>query len=1811
MIKEELSMNKQFLKFVAIVVALGLFQTLFSIALAKPDLSEPSNNPGSDKVFNEDFVNTSVLPGYQAVSSTGTAYVTVSSSDLVSMIDTSTHTEIGTINMSGTGCYFPWRATMSPDGAYVYVGCYNSGSVAVIETTGNIVVANVSGIPNADDVAFTRDGAYALVGSRWNDQVAIIDTAAYTVTNYINTPDYARSVAAHPFLEVAYVTSGDGTIQVMDTTTFGIVDSISVGGEPWDVAVSPDGHWVFASDRWGAGLHVIDTTSNSVFTTVTGLSDLHGLEVAPDSSKIYVGSSSGIHIIDGSTFTPITTVSGIGLVWEIAGTCDGSELFAGNVSSHVPVIDTDTYSVTTQIPVSGDGTRGTAICPQYVANGVFLNPSSQTNQGAPGEPVAYEATLINATGATDSFDMTLGGNNWGSSLSDSTIGPLDHGESITFTVYVTIPVGTDWYLTDTVVVTATSVTSPSVYIDSAQMTTQAYAPPQISVLPDSLNSTQFVNEIMSQTMAIANGQGVTLTYSLYEFNIGFIPVVAPVPGHGEWLYQDEKGIQVQNSQGETETVYPSAYRWEPDQPSATLNILVYANNPAHPAPNTLIDQALQTLGLGYTAHYNWDWFGFENDLINGTWDMVLVGDDDSTPPPSTLNALNNYVLGGGKLIIHVRNLFSNPSAQLWSSVGFSYYDTVYPPPPPVEWWEPFHPAFNVPEEVPELTAPNNPGYYVFGQHGNALEGFEAIAGYTDDPTVNQTALIIGNEGRTVFKSFLDIQGGADLDGDAKVDAVELWINLISGIQTGFASDVPWLSENPITGTVGTDSAQIVDVYFDSTNLQPGEYYAQLSVLNNDPISPTVSVPVTLTVQPTANMGWVEGYVTDISTGEPLEATVIAFGQPYTITTDSTTGYYKFWLDAGAYTLQVASSGYVSETANINITAQQGVTQDFQLILNVPVLAVSPNFLKSTQLVGETTTQAMTITNEGPAGLSFRFVERDTTPGILALSEYARSDEEIAALLEELVLTPDLNNQGIPTIARYPVAAFSHLQGGTNILAWTAYTDSWQEYQNTLNALAQYTTFNLSETNTTDPGTLATLLVNADVFLIPEQENASYSYLYSLGTTWASVLNDFVLIGGTIVVMDHCFQSPGLLVGAGLMDVNYYSCGADWPLNVLENDHPLVESLPATFIGMSGTGVYTTTNGLNVIGAEYWINNPVVIARNIGSGHVVLMGFDFYQYNNDMAQLLANAVNWVGGDVPWLSTIPISSTVSGYSALPIEVTFDATGLQPGTYTADLIIHSNDPQTPKATVPVTMTVQPTANMGYVTGMVTDAWTGDPLTATIQVVGVFTTTADPEYTVWTQAGEYTLIATAPGYYTETWPVMINAGSQTTLDLALEPYQARLDFAPYPLDATVLEGFTAEYTLVISNTGPAPLLFDLHELSPTLLSTSASPTDLNGKNILYDRTHEENWQGYFSILITDTILAAGANVDYNDTYPIDAAVLEGYDILWINGGYANWSFGELNAVLTWLESGGAVLIQGESTESNVDVASIYNIVYEYGNCNYSQTTTNILAHPVTVNIDELFIEYTCNYLSSPPDSDVVVYDSWDQAHVVVHEEDGGKMIVIADQDFFDWNIGNSDNLAFALNVLSWLADPAYTDVPWFSTSPVTGTVPGYSTMEVTVSFDATNLPVGSYEAVLALEHNDLFLPSPVQIPVNLTVVAPQAGVALTPEELQASGLPGETVVYTLTVTNQGNIPDSFTIDADSTWQADLSATTTPELGPGESFVFTLSVTVPDDAAEGDDDTTMIMVTSNFDSTVTANVQATTTAYLAIQKVYLPIIVR
>jgi uncharacterized repeat protein (TIGR01451 family) len=213
-----------------------------------------------------------------------------------------------------------------------------------------------------------------------------------------------------------------------------------------------------------------------------------------------------------------------------------------------------------------------------------------------------------------------------------------------------------------------------------------------------------------------------------------------------------------------------------------------------------------------------------------------------------------------------------------------------------------------------------------------------------------------------------------------------------------------------------------------------------------------------------------------------------------------------------------------------------------------------------------------------------------------------------------------------------------------ILSFILYADTTVggEYQHTLTAISNYfPNFVETSTTTTDPATLQALLADKQVFLIVEQENAGSGVLGPLGTAWATVLQNFVNNGGIVIACSWVTEEHLILSNSGLLNLTMLSSQSSDSVSKT-TDHILNQGVTAPFTG-SYIGEYSAANGTVVMQATA-TGNAVVTTRDVGAGHVVMIGTDFFTIGTDMDRIVANAVRWAQGAAG--TSIPISPTVSG-------------------------------------------------------------------------------------------------------------------------------------------------------------------------------------------------------------------------------------------------------------------------------------------------------------------------------------------------------------------------------------------------------------------------------------------------------------------------------------------------------------------------------------------------------------------------------------
>lgn len=280
----------------------------------------------TDASFNEPYTVT--------INKTGTkAYVTNSNSTTVTIIDIPTNTVVGTIGgfdgpsglvitPDGTTAYVnnyggpggvgsgngttvrvvnlltntivgapivvgqaPAALAISPDGAYVYSINYvngnpGTGTMSVIRTSDNSVIATVSGFSGPFGIALSPDGTYAYVtnfGSNnfapFGTSVSVVNLKTYAIVDTVNVGIQPSGVALTPDGRYGLVsnyntlyagagftnlTAGQGTINIIDTATNTVIPPvIAVGQSPDAIAVSSDGQFAYVTNYTSNTVSVI------------------------------------------------------------------------------------------------------------------------------------------------------------------------------------------------------------------------------------------------------------------------------------------------------------------------------------------------------------------------------------------------------------------------------------------------------------------------------------------------------------------------------------------------------------------------------------------------------------------------------------------------------------------------------------------------------------------------------------------------------------------------------------------------------------------------------------------------------------------------------------------------------------------------------------------------------------------------------------------------------------------------------------------------------------------------------------------------------------------------------------------------------------------------------------------------------------------------------------------------------------------------------------------------------------------------------------------------------------------------------------------------------------------------------------------------------------------------------------------------------------------------------------------------------------------------------------------------------------------
>ena len=191
---------------------------------------------------------------------------------------------------------------------------------------------------------------------------------------------------------------------------------------------------------------------------------------------------------------------------------------------------------------------------------------------------------------------------------------------------------------------------------------------------------------------------------------------------------------------------------------------------------TPVSNALNELGINFYLTFRDDYLNLSLNLYD--WKLLII-DNPWLPFDNTVyTAVNEYVKGGGHLIMSTFRVSINPTHPLWARLGFAY-DQEQPDSSSLYIWDAAHAIFNLPVDYGAVRFDPIRDY---GDEGDLLRvhpNATALAGYTASETENNTNLVLANGGKTLFNGYLIDQFNGDLDDSTYADNFELWINEIS------------------------------------------------------------------------------------------------------------------------------------------------------------------------------------------------------------------------------------------------------------------------------------------------------------------------------------------------------------------------------------------------------------------------------------------------------------------------------------------------------------------------------------------------------------------------------------------------------------------------------------------------------------------------------------------------------------------------------------------------------------------------------------------------------------------------------------------------------------------------------------------------------------------------------------------------------------------------------------------------------------------------------------------------------------------------
>ena len=269
----------------------------------------------------------------------------------------------------------PHEVAVSPDQSRAIITNYGAdtpgNSLTIVDLENQQVSKTISlgEYQRPHGVEWFSDNNRAIITAEAQQAVLIVDIDSGKILNSIKTgQQVSHMVVLGADEQTAFVTNlGSGSVSILDLESGTTTQSIKTGDGTEGIATVPGKDEIWITNRSANTVNILDTSTNEIVETLDSSSFPIRAEVSADGKRIAVSNaqSSQVAIFDVETrkqVRRISTVSGdeqgapIGLTFS----SDGNRLFVANSTiNQIAVIDTDSWKIVNNF-TTGDTPDGIA-----------------------------------------------------------------------------------------------------------------------------------------------------------------------------------------------------------------------------------------------------------------------------------------------------------------------------------------------------------------------------------------------------------------------------------------------------------------------------------------------------------------------------------------------------------------------------------------------------------------------------------------------------------------------------------------------------------------------------------------------------------------------------------------------------------------------------------------------------------------------------------------------------------------------------------------------------------------------------------------------------------------------------------------------------------------------------------------------------------------------------------------------------------------------------------------------------------------------------------------------------------------------------------------------------------------------------------------------------------------------------------------------------------------------------------------------------------------------------------------------------------